>query len=166
MRGFESLEGRIALSASTASGLLDEALAFNAPNAHAAKGLALAATHANANAAKSKIFDKVTGPAVVPPEVTSILITPDNAATVTVLTATAAVFSPSAPSSEAYQWLQNGAPIASATNQTLNLNTLTVNVGDTFAVTVTPSVGSVVGTAVTSSPVTIATASPNPITLL
>ncbi len=65
-----------------------------------------------------------------------------------------------------YQWEQNGIPIASATSQTLDLTTVTVAVNDTFAVRVTPTAGAVTGPEFLSDPVTIATASPNPITLV
>jgi hypothetical protein len=80
-----------------------------------------------------------------------------------------------------YQWLQNGNPIPVAT-QTLDLTAFqqlvidsnnpnvhhSVKVGDRFSVLVTPTetAGSIKGATFLSDPVTIATASPDAITLV
>ena len=147
---FESLEDRIAFAAG------------GIPNEHAAKGLANAARHANANAfAHSPVFQQFV------PVVTSVVITPDNAANVNVLTANPTADA-DGPVTFTYQWLQNGEPVAGATAQTLNLTTQVgdVNVGDTFSVVVTAIANSIPSDPFTSSAVTIATADPDPITLV
>jgi cyclophilin family peptidyl-prolyl cis-trans isomerase len=112
------------------------------------------------------------------PAVTSVNITPDEASPVSSLKANLTSSLPPGVTGTvtfAYQWLQNGFPIDSTTvpsaaTQTLQLGGLDVRVGDQFSVRVTPSitVGSVTtkGATFTSNPVTIATASPDPITLV
>ena len=113
------------------------------------------------------------------PVVTAVSITPNNDANVTSLTANpTATKTPLANPNAVtftYQWLQNGFPIQSsvtptALTQTLSLTPLTVEPGDKFTVQVTPSeiVGTTAtpGAAFTSDPRTIATATPDPITLV
>lgn len=103
------------------------------------------------------------------PVVNSVSITPDNVANATVLTASP-TSTPASGVTFGFQWFQNDFPIANATAQTLNLLTqvATVEPGDTFTVKVTPTqtVGNIVGATFTSSPVTVATASPDPITFV
>jgi hypothetical protein len=144
----ECLEGRLVMSAPIGP----------SPNA----GLLNAAQHANAKAlANSQALQMFV------PEVTSVSISADNAANVTTLTVT-----PTAdalgPVTFTYQWLQNGDAINGATSQTINLQTQVADIdpGDEFSVVVTPTSQGVTGDAFTSAPVVIATASPDPITLV
>jgi cyclophilin family peptidyl-prolyl cis-trans isomerase len=114
------------------------------------------------------------------PAVTAVAISPTIVTgSVTTLTATPTpptnIPGNANPVTYTYQWLQNGFPIPSSATPTaltnaLSLTPLTVVAGDKFTVQVTPSelVGSTAtpGAVFTSDPgVTIATASPNPITL-
>jgi hypothetical protein len=101
------------------------------------------------------------------PTVTAVDITPDNVGDVQTLTATPTATNPYGRTNTfTYQWLQNGALIAGETSQTLNLAGLTVAVGDTFEVLVTPSDGTLTGVQFSDGEVvTVATASPAPITL-
>ena len=89
------------------------------------------------------------------PTVTSVSIAPDDANAATTLTATpAGNRSRRRAATYAYQWTQDGTPIAGATGATLNLTTLTVAPGDAFAVEVTPSDTTLTGNVFTSGPVT------------
>src|SRR5687768_14155204 len=145
MRGLESLERRIALAGSTAWLAVQtnsEPLTFTAPNAKAAKGLAVAAIHANPKANRSPIFGPsgTTPTPGLPPVITAITIAPDDASDVLLLGANPSATSPSGGTvTYEYQWLQNGAPISDATLAVLNLQSVSVSSGDTFAVTVTPT---------------------------
>ena len=126
------------------------------PNAHAMNALSNAAQHVNVNALiHSHVFQQFV------PAVTNVSVTADNAANVTTLTANAT--SSTAGATFTYQWFQNGVEISGATSQTLNLTGMTVAVGDTFSVEVTPFNGTIEGSAFASSDVTVATI--NPITL-
>ena len=115
------------------------------------------------------------------PVITGVTITPDQASPVTTLTANP-IATPSSGVTFTYQWFQNGFPIP-ITTQTFNLTTFqqtsvdptnnpnvhfSVKVGDRFTVQVTPTetAGSILGATFTSDPVTIATAAPDPITLV
>jgi hypothetical protein len=101
------------------------------------------------------------------PTVTAVNITADNDNNVQVLTANVTSSNPYGRTNTfSYQWLQNGVPIAGATSQSLNLSGLTVAVGDTFEALVTPLDGTLTGDQFDGGEVvTIATASPDPITL-
>lgn len=101
------------------------------------------------------------------PAVTAVEITADNDNNVTLLTATPTSTNPYGRTNTfAYQWLQNGTPIPGATSQNLSLTGLTVAVGDTFEALVTPSDGTLTGAQFDGGEVvTVATASPDPITL-
>ena len=96
------------------------------------------------------------------PVVTAVTITPDHAAAVTALTAVPTTSDPiGLPVTVTYQWFQDGTAISGATGATLSLTPLTVKVGDTFTVEVTPSDSRpVVGALFTSSAATIATIAP------
>ena len=92
------------------------------------------------------------------PAVQSVTIAPDSPTNATTLTADVTT---NDPATLAYQWFQNGVAIANATSSVLQLNTLTVASGNTFAVQVTPSEGALTGAAFTSTPnVTVASTSP------
>ncbi len=95
------------------------------------------------------------------PVVNSVSIGVDNAATPTTLTATPVGSDPqNLPITYTYKWFQNGTAIAGATSQSLSLSPLTIATGDKFTVAVTPSDSALTGTAVTSSPITVASGSP------
>jgi hypothetical protein len=95
------------------------------------------------------------------PVVNSVSIGVDNAATPTTLTATPVGSDPqNLPITYTYKWFQNGTAIAGATSQSLSLSPLTIATGDKFTVAVTPSDSALTGTAVTSSPLTVASGSP------
>jgi hypothetical protein len=101
------------------------------------------------------------------PVVTSIVISTDNATNTTTLTATpASTDSNGLAVTYTYQWFQNGNILAGHTNQSLNLTTLSaINAGDSFTVQVTPADAIITGATVTSAAATVATASPNSITI-
>jgi cyclophilin family peptidyl-prolyl cis-trans isomerase len=108
------------------------------------------------------------------PAVTSVAITPNLASNVTTLTATPvanSILGNANPVTFTYQWFQNGFPLSTGTTQTLTLSTVTkISPADKFTVKVTPRqlTGAVttIGATFTSNAVTIATASPDPITLV
>ena len=95
------------------------------------------------------------------PVVNSITISPDNPSAATDLSAAATGANPEGGTlSYTYQWLQDGTPIAGATASTLDLTTLTIAPGDTFAVEATPFDGTIYGAVVTSSYQTVASINP------
>jgi cyclophilin family peptidyl-prolyl cis-trans isomerase len=104
---------------------------------------------------------------VPPPVVTGVTIAPNSATAATALNTTVTAQDANGDTQAspnltlAYQWLRNGAPIAGATNPSLDLTKVSGLVaGDTLSVRVTPSDSSVAGTAFTSKAVTVAATSP------
>ncbi len=95
----------------------------------------------------------ITSATLDTPTVTSVTITPTSPTTTTVLTANV---SSTDPATFTYQWKRNGTAISGQTGKTLDLSKVGgVSNGDMITVTVTPAFGSLTGTAVTSSSVTI-----------
>ena len=95
------------------------------------------------------------------PVVHSVTISPDDVNDATQLTASVTGSNPEGGTlSYTYQWLHNGTAIGGATAATLELSSVTVNAGDTFAVEVTPFDGTINGAMVTSSNQTVASVSP------
>ena len=168
----EGLETRALMSASS---VLDSAPA-SVLNDNAQKGLLNAFEH-NSDQAKqnSGVFGEI---ASLIPVVSGVGILPDSMASVSVLSAfPVATVGNGASISFSYQWLINGTPVdtslvPSAATQFLQLNQFVSSFyypplqhGDQIAVIVTPTANGITGSPVTSNPVTLATAYPDPFTL-
>ncbi len=104
-------------------------------------------------------FNVTVNPA--PPVVNSVTVVPNSVSNVATLTALPSGTDPeSKPITYAYQWQKNGTAISGATNATLTLASAGVSANDQITVKITPSDGTLTGTAFTSNTITIATVSP------
>lgn len=100
------------------------------------------------------------GPPVTfnPPAIQSVTIASNNPNNAAQLIATVDSTSPAVFS---YEWFQNGQQITGATSATLNLSSLqSVSANDQFTVQVTPSEGSLTGTAVSSNTISVLSTPP------
>ncbi len=95
------------------------------------------------------------------PVVTSVIVTPNKASGATTLTAKATSTDLNGRTvTYSYQWLENGTTISGATSPTFKLSTVFLSSGEDFSVQVTPSDGTISGTAFTSGDIAILSTSP------